>query len=514
MQVVAHRGAVDRAPEHTLAAFDQAVADHADRVGLDVRLTADGVPVVVHDADLARTTDVEQKLPRAGGYPVEAYTLAQVKTLDAGSWYAGGGYTDARVLTLDEVLTELAGSRIGLTVEIKNPAVYGGVGGIGATVKRVLDAHPEWAVGRADGSPRLVVESFDWGFLDGLHATYADLPLVLLGDTVTASDIDARPWVREVDVRHDTLGPETVQKARGLGIFVGTWTANGTGELQRAVDLGAAGVTTDQPDLLRSLLVGQGRTWSGASWPEQPPTVRADALAPSTAPVGGRVQVSARAVTATGARIPWQTVAFQSRLGGVWRTVGSNATDSHGWALLSLPVDETMRVRVVTGGVRRPRSGPSPPSPPRWSGRPARPRRPCTPRPRPARPPPVRTRAAARSAPRCGARWPAGPGGRAARWGGPGCGCCRSATGASTATGTAARWSSPAARWPSSAGCSPGSTPSGCRSARCAAWRPWAAGAPRWAGPAGPTPASGSPASGCPGTAPGPGRTPAARWSR
>ncbi|QWZ06403.1 hypothetical protein KRR39_12400 [Nocardioides panacis] len=351
VQVIAHRGAVDRAPEHTLAAFDQAVADHADRVGLDVRLTADGVPVVVHDADLARTTDVEQKLPGAGGYPVEAYTLAQVKTLDAGSWYPGGGYTDARVLTLDEVLTELAGSRIGLTLEVKNPAVYGGVGGIGATVKQVLDAHPEWSVGRADGSPRLVVESFDWAFLDGLHATYPDLPLVLLGDTVGAVDLDARPWVREIDARHDTLTSATVQKARGLGIFVGTWTANGTAELQHAVDLGAAGVTTDQPDLLRTLLVGQARTWTGASWPEQPPTVRADALAPSTAQVGGRVQVSARAVTAADTRVPWQTVTFQSRLGGVWRTVGSNATDAHGWALLSLPVNETMRVRVVTGGV-------------------------------------------------------------------------------------------------------------------------------------------------------------------
>ncbi len=66
VQVIAHRGSVDTAPESTLAAMDQAVADRADRVTIDVRMTRDGVPVVVHDTDLRRTTDAEQKLPRAG----------------------------------------------------------------------------------------------------------------------------------------------------------------------------------------------------------------------------------------------------------------------------------------------------------------------------------------------------------------------------------------------------------------------------------------------------------------
>jgi hypothetical protein len=80
------------------------------------------------------------------------------------------------------------------------------------------------------------------------------------------------------------------------------------------------------------------------------PTVKVDVSAPATAPVGGRVPVTTRPRAATGVGLPWQTVVFQSRIGGVWRTVGSTATDSRGGATRSLPVGEAMRVRVLSGG--------------------------------------------------------------------------------------------------------------------------------------------------------------------
>ena len=350
VQVVAHRGSVDRAPEHTLAALDQAVADRADRVGIDVHLTRDGVPVVVHDVSLARTTDVEQRFPGTAPYAVGQYSLAQVKTLDAGSWYADGTYTGSRVLTLDEVLTELAGSPLGLVVEIKRPGLYGGLPGIGRAVTSVLDAHPEWSTPRADGSPRLLVESFDWGFLQEMASTFPALPLVLLGETVTPVDLDAHPFVREIDVRHDHLTPELVEHAHATGRVVGTWTPNTGAAMQRAVDLGSDAIATDEPDLLRRLLASLGRAWTGAAWTTSPPTARAEVIAPPTALVGGRVRVVGRAATETGVLIPWQPVAFQARVAGVWRTVGTNATDAAGAAVLSLPVTEGMRVRTVSGG--------------------------------------------------------------------------------------------------------------------------------------------------------------------
>ncbi|HEY7614826.1 MAG TPA: glycerophosphodiester phosphodiesterase family protein, partial [Gemmatimonadales bacterium] len=78
--VIAHRGASAEAPENTLPAFEAATKGGADAFELDVRLTADGAPVVIHDATLDRTTD------RMG--PVRGLTLAELRSVDAGSRFA------------------------------------------------------------------------------------------------------------------------------------------------------------------------------------------------------------------------------------------------------------------------------------------------------------------------------------------------------------------------------------------------------------------------------------------
>jgi glycerophosphoryl diester phosphodiesterase len=126
--VIAHRGSSSEAPENTLPAFEAAVRRGVDAVELDVRLTADGAPVVIHDATLDRTTD------RTGA--VSALTLAELRAVDAG-WqfspdlgrshpYRGG---DARVPTLGEVLWAFPG--LSILVEIKEPSAQ-------EAVRRVL----------------------------------------------------------------------------------------------------------------------------------------------------------------------------------------------------------------------------------------------------------------------------------------------------------------------------------------------------------------------------------------
>jgi glycerophosphoryl diester phosphodiesterase len=116
--VIAHRGASGEAPENTLTGFEAAVQRGADALELDVRLTADGAPVVIHDARLDRTTD------RTG--PVNAHTLADLRSVDAGwKFTADGGRTfpyrggEARIPTLGEVLWTFP--RLALLVEIKEP---------------------------------------------------------------------------------------------------------------------------------------------------------------------------------------------------------------------------------------------------------------------------------------------------------------------------------------------------------------------------------------------------------
>lgn len=114
VRVVAHRGASDEHPEHTLAAYRQAIADGADALECDVRLTADHKLVCVHDRRVERTSD--------GRGVVSEMTYAQLSALDFGAW-KGAGHAGARVLLFEDLLREaLAAPRpVGLAVETKHP---------------------------------------------------------------------------------------------------------------------------------------------------------------------------------------------------------------------------------------------------------------------------------------------------------------------------------------------------------------------------------------------------------
>ena len=109
--LVGHRGACDVAPENTLASFAQALADGADMVEMDLRLSADGAVVVFHDERLDRTTD--------GLGEVASLTLAELRRLDAGSWFAPR-FAGERIPTLAEVF-DWAQGRIALLLELKYP---------------------------------------------------------------------------------------------------------------------------------------------------------------------------------------------------------------------------------------------------------------------------------------------------------------------------------------------------------------------------------------------------------
>lgn len=108
--ISAHRGFSDAAPENTLPALEAALAAGADVAEIDVKLTADGHLVLMHDATFDRTT--------TGHGPIGALTLAEIRTLDAGSWF-DARFAGTRVPTLDEVLEWSAG-RLGILLEMKN----------------------------------------------------------------------------------------------------------------------------------------------------------------------------------------------------------------------------------------------------------------------------------------------------------------------------------------------------------------------------------------------------------
>lgn len=128
---IAHRGASAYAPEHTLAAYRLAIAQDADYVEQDLAVTSDGVLICLHDDSLERTTNVEEVFPdratvdpRTGRRQWLAvdFTLAEIKRLDAGSWF-DPKYAGERIPTWDEAVA-LVGTMAGLYPELKTPALY------------------------------------------------------------------------------------------------------------------------------------------------------------------------------------------------------------------------------------------------------------------------------------------------------------------------------------------------------------------------------------------------------
>ena len=242
--VIAHRGASGLAPENTMPAFQLAAEQGADAFELDVQLTADGAPVVLHDDTLDRTTD------RAG--PVGRLTLADLRSADAGARFTPDGGpsfpfrgTGARVPTLGEVLW--AFPRMPLLVEIKHPSAQ-------EAVRRVLTQ--EDAVGRC------VVAAADPAAL----ALFREPPFACTASGPEISQLywaamlrrrPPRPRYRVLSVpeRHRGLLVPTrrfITVARELGCPVHVWTVNDPAAARRHWGRGLAGIVTNYPGAVRN----------------------------------------------------------------------------------------------------------------------------------------------------------------------------------------------------------------------------------------------------------------------
>jgi glycerophosphoryl diester phosphodiesterase len=250
---VAHRGASARAPENTLAAFKEAIRLDADAIEIDVHLSADGVPVVIHDDTVDRTTN--------GRGPVASIACRDLKRLDAGAWFSSR-FRGERIPTLEEAM-ECARGRCGLNIEIKEPAArrrrtpgtvrLSAVDGPDAIARAVARA-----VARTGFKDLLVVSSFSARTL--LHARAA-MPRVRLGLLVSRSLRGLQAIHRRVRlfavIPHVRLAaPRRVRLARRLGLIVLFWTVNDLPLMRRVLALGGDGLMTDDPALFQELACG------------------------------------------------------------------------------------------------------------------------------------------------------------------------------------------------------------------------------------------------------------------
>jgi len=235
--IVAHRGASSTHPENTLEAFRAALDAGARIVELDVRLTADGVPVVLHDADVSRTTD--------GRGLVHELTFSQVKRLNAAPGRDGG----AEVPALSDVLALVSG-RGGVNLEIKNiPGDPGYDGGREAVVEAALRQ-----LGEAEFDGPVLVSSFNPASIERCRALDPDVPTGSLS-AGTIAPAEALAYVRRAG--HDFVLPHVsallaagegfVREAHAAKVRVGTWTVDDPDLLGTLLSWGVDAVATNDP---------------------------------------------------------------------------------------------------------------------------------------------------------------------------------------------------------------------------------------------------------------------------
>ena len=245
--IAAHRGGAALWPENSLAAFRGALALGVDALEFDVHLTADGAPVVIHDATLDRTTSgtgVVRTLPLED--------LRRVRVLDR-----AGVPTTETVPTLAEVLDLAAAASVSVLPEIKVDPVRGRYPDIEARVIDVL--RDRGLLGRA------TVQSFDVPTLRRVRALEPALRTMLLVSRVQMAAhvgpaADAVRWAREVGatdlgIDHRLIDADLITAARRAGVRVSAWTVNADDDLRRMRALGVDVVMSDRPDRARLLLV-------------------------------------------------------------------------------------------------------------------------------------------------------------------------------------------------------------------------------------------------------------------
>lgn len=220
MNIYAHRGYSAVLPENTLAAFQGALDLGVYGVELDVHASADGIPVVIHDEDLERTTN--------GSGPVTAKTAAELAELDAGN---GEG-----VPTFEDVVA-LVDGRLHIDIEIKGKGCERGL-------LDVLARYPATSA---------AISSFDWDILSRVRELDPVVELWVLNNSVTGEAIAAaqKLGATTLAVDHSSVSEESISDAIAEGLRVMAWTVNSQDEANRLRDLGVAALCTDDPKQVR-----------------------------------------------------------------------------------------------------------------------------------------------------------------------------------------------------------------------------------------------------------------------
>jgi glycerophosphoryl diester phosphodiesterase len=235
--VIGHRGAAGAAPENTLASIKKARELGATWIEFDVKLTKDGHPILFHDDCLERTTD--------GRGAVAATTLAEIRCLDAGSWF-GAAFLGEPVPTLEQALALCAELGLGINVEIK-PCARRELETAEVTVSMLLESWPR-------DRPAPLVSSFAPVCLSVARDLAPELPRGYLAGTVPRRwrELMAQYACTTMHLNHRRSIGRQRAELLAAGIPVVLYTVNDSWRARQHLDAGVAAVITDQVDQVLS----------------------------------------------------------------------------------------------------------------------------------------------------------------------------------------------------------------------------------------------------------------------
>ena len=257
--VMAHRGFRGIAPENTLLAAQKGWESGADFWETDVAASADGELIIMHDDNLARTTNAEERFPARNPWTVYDFTLAELKSLDAGSWYrkadqfrqiASGRVTETdlasfaglRVPTLAEALELTKRNGWKINIEIKD------------ATGRACDP---WIVEKTAAlvedmgmAESVIISSFNHDYLLRMKKTAPGLRLAALIDEPIPDPVATLKRIGAVALNPNwkRLDKATVKAVRAAGFDVFVWTPNEKSDMERLLGWGVSGLITDFPD--------------------------------------------------------------------------------------------------------------------------------------------------------------------------------------------------------------------------------------------------------------------------
>jgi len=243
---IGHRGCAGLAPENTLPSFERALAEGARILESDVHLTRDGVPVLLHDDDVARTTD--------GSGRATGLTFGELRKLDAGHRFQPEGEEGfpwrgkgLRIPSLEEALAALPGARFNLELKEDVPGL------VERTLAVVRDADRAATTLLTAGDDAIMKRLRELARAEGvpvaLGASVGDIV-----DFVRTAGGDGAPREGPMALQIPThfggrplVTPELVRHAHAHGVQVHVWTINDPDEMHRLLDLGVDGLISDHP---------------------------------------------------------------------------------------------------------------------------------------------------------------------------------------------------------------------------------------------------------------------------